>query len=45
MKGGRKVMIYLTTQSTLVIYGHIAKNHSDKERKPAAATTWATLSD
>ena len=24
--------------------GHMVKNHSDSERKPAAAT-WATLSD
>ena len=23
----------------------MVNNHSDRERKPAAATTWATLSD
>ena len=25
--------------------GYMASDHSDKERKPAASTTWATLSD
>ena len=25
--------------------GHMIKNHSDRDRKPAAVTTWATLSD
>ena len=25
--------------------GHMVKNHTQCERKPAAATTWATLSD
>ena len=40
-------MFYLTTHSTnLRLYGvgHMVKDHSDSERKPAAAT-WATLSD
>ena len=47
---GRKEMFYLTTHSThffiLRLYGigHMVKDHSDSERKPAAAT-WATLSD
>ena len=25
--------------------GYMASDHSDKDRKPAATTTWATLSD
>ena len=45
----RKEIFYLTTHSThfiLRLYGvrHLVKDHSDSERKPAAAT-WATLSD
>ena len=45
----RKEMFYLTMHSTHFIYGyrasrHMVKDHSDSERKPAAAT-WATLSD
>ena len=43
-------MLYLTSHSThfyLRLYGvgHVVKDHSDSERKPAAATIWATLSD
>ena len=37
---GRKEMFYLR----LYGIGHMVKDHSDSERKPAA-TTWATLSD
>ena len=42
-------MFYLTMHSThfiLLLYGvgHMVKDHSDSERKPAAAT-WATLSN
>ena len=42
-------MFYLMKHSThfiLRLYGvgHMVKNHSDSERKPAAPT-WATLSD
>ena len=48
-KEGRKEMYYVTTHSTRFIYGYMAsdimvKDHSDSERKHAAAT-WATLSD
>ena len=47
-KEGRKKMFYLMTHSTHFIYGyitlHMVKDHSDSERKPAAAT-WATLFD
>ena len=44
-----KEMFYLMIHSThfyLRLYGvgHMVKDHSDSERKPAA-TTWATLSD
>ena len=48
LKRRKKEMFYLTTHSTHYIYGYMAsdmvKDHSDSERKPAAAT-WATLSD
>ena len=48
MLEGRKEMFYLTTHSTHFIYGYMAsdmvKDHSNSDRKPAAAT-WATLSD
>ena len=49
-KEGRKEgNVYLMTHSThfiLWLYGirHMVKDHSDSERKPAAAI-WATLSD
>ena len=44
-----KGMFYLTMHSTHFIYGymvseHMVKDHSDSDRKPAAAT-WATLSE
>ena len=47
---GRKEMFYLTMHGTHLIYGYLVlgqlvKDHSDIERKPAAATTWATPSD
>ena len=49
---GSKEMFYLTKYSTHFIYSymasmikHIVSDHSDCERKPAAATTWATLSN
>ena len=38
-------MFYLTMQSIYLIYGYMASDHSDSKRKPAAATTWAVLSD
>ena len=46
---GKEEMFYLTTHSThfiLRLYGvgYMVKDHSNSERKPAAAT-WATLSD
>ena len=46
---GRKGMFYLTTHSTHFILwlhgvGHMAKDHSDSERK-TDATTWTTLSN
>ena len=37
-------MFYLMTHSTHFIYGYMASDISNNERKPAAAT-WATLSD
>ena len=45
----RKEMFYLTMHSThfilrLYSVGHMVKDHSDSERKPAAST-WATPSD
>ena len=40
-KEGRKKTFYLTTQRRTQ---HMVKDHSDSERKPAAAT-WDTLSD
>ena len=44
----RKNIFYLTMHTIHFINGYmmldIANNHSDSERKPAAAT-WATLSD
>ena len=49
-KEGRKEgnVLFNDTLNTfyLQLYGirHMAKNHTDSERKPAA-TTWATLSD
>ena len=47
----RKEMFYLMMHSTHFIYGfygvrHTVKDHSGQwEQKPAATTTWATLSD
>ena len=43
-------MFYLMTHSThFLIYGYMVsdmvKDHSESERKPAATTTWATLSN
>ena len=39
---GRKKMFYLTTHLTHFIYGYMSldmvEDHSDRERKPAAAT-------
>ena len=43
-KEGRKEMFYLMMHSTHFSYGYMVKDHSDRERKPVAAT-WATLSD
>ena len=37
-------MLYLMMHSTHFIYGYMVKEHSDGERKPAAAT-WATPFD
>ena len=36
-------MVYLTKHTTPFIYCYMVKDHSG--RKPAVATTWATLSD
>ena len=33
-------MLYLTMYSTHFIYAYMAKNHPDRERKPASATAW-----
>ena len=42
-----KEIYYLTTCSTHFIYSYVVsdliKNHSDTDRKPTAAATWATL--
>ena len=45
-----KEMFHLMMQSIHFIYGYVAldhmvKDHSDNEREPTAATTWATVSD
>ena len=47
---GKKELFYLTMHSTNFIYGYMAsdimvKDHSEKEGKSAASTTWTTFSD
>ena len=49
-KEGRKEMFYLLMHSKHFIYGYMAFGHmvkdlSDRERKPAATATWVTLSN
>ena len=48
MEGGKE-MFYLTMHSTHFIYGYMVSDiwcrTTQTEKKPTAATTWATLSD
>ena len=43
--GRKKAMFYLIMHSTHFIYGYMALDYSVNESKPAAATSWATLSN
>ena len=47
MKKGNDLLNDTVNTLYLRLYGveHMIKDHSDSERKPAASTTWATLSD
>ena len=45
LTGEREEVFYLTTHSTHFIYNYMASDQSARERKPAFATTWATILD